>query len=145
MCCRNNKTIFRITGNREMFALITQYSLEWLRIYSWTLNTLLNVLILNKTRCSAERSFIRPQRLNPERLGQVWTQHSSWIQLWIWIVIKKLTQHRFSDTEWMWSNELKIFVLPLSNSLCCWILILSKKCLKKFSFYLFMKSEMRKI
>ena len=31
------------------------------------------------TRCSAGRSFIRPQMLNPERLGQVWTQHSSWI------------------------------------------------------------------
>ena len=40
------------------------------------------------------------------------------------------------DTQWMWSNELKTFFLPLTNSLCCWILILSKKCLKKFSFYL---------
>ena len=40
------------------------------------------------TRCSAGHSFIRLQRSNPEQLGQVWTQHLSLIQLWIWIVIK---------------------------------------------------------
>ena len=33
------------------------------------------------TRCSARRSFIRPQKSNPEQLGQVWTQHLSLIQL----------------------------------------------------------------
>ena len=94
--------------------------------YSWPNAYSLRKTDQNITRCSARGSFIRPQSSNPERLGQVWTQHSSWIQLWIWIVIKKLKQHRF-----LTQNECGLmnlfFLLLLSNLLCCWILILSKK------------------
>ena len=32
-----------------------------------------------RTRCSAGRSFMRPQWLNPEQLGQIWSQYSSLI------------------------------------------------------------------
>ena len=66
----------------------------------------------HKTRCSTGRSLIQPQRSNPEQLGHVWTQHSSLIQVWIWIVIKYnvVDTAKVSDTEWMWSNEIKNYL-----------------------------------
>ena len=69
-----------------------------------------NAIKTNKTRCSAGRSFIRPQRSVPEQLGQVWTKHLSVIQLWIWIVIKFLTLYGFFTRNkcQYFTNQLKI-------------------------------------
>ena len=66
----------------------------------------------------AERSWIRPQRSNPEQLGQKWTQYSSWI----WIVIKYFTYYRFLNKcqrTWNWLYELNLYSINYINISCC--------------------------
>ena len=71
-----------ISTNSHKFCKFCQLKISgaiWSNNYIWWLTILQNLTM----KCFTGPSLIQPQRSNPEFLGQVWTHHSNFIQIWI--------------------------------------------------------------